>query len=313
MILFPILNYLSKNKLSCFKWGATILKTAKIFLVLLFAITLIACLSEKDEKGEKHQSKNWGRGPFKKARGFVRTANRMGYMDTVTNNLLQKYLNFAPHAPGHLMDLGCAWGYATEQILALEEKDPFLKLKKRKLFAVDVSQKHVDYVAKHTSPEIVEAIRTQFPNQDSKKAKEAFSPNSLGATYAGLIFPYLNGTELTQGLKLLYQATAPSGRIYLSVDTPSAFPSIAQVFLRRKKSKDLHPGWFPNLDYGSHIPERIRKQLPDSIHVFDLETVYNYVEGAGFRVLDYFRFTRQKGGGGQGMETIGLVAEKKKE
>jgi hypothetical protein len=128
------------------------LKTTKIFLVLLFAITLIACLSETDEKGEKHQSKNWDRGPFKKARGIVKTANRRGYMDTVTNNLLQKYLNFAPHSPGHLVGPGCAWGYTTEQPLIIEAKNPFLEPKKRKIFAVDISQKHVDSVAKHTSP-----------------------------------------------------------------------------------------------------------------------------------------------------------------
>ena len=289
------------------------MKTAKISLVLLFAITLIACLSEADEKGGRQQFKNWGYGPVQNARGLVNTANRMGYMDTVTNKLLQKFLYFAPHAPGHLMDLGCAWGYATEQLLTIEAKKPFLKPKKRKIFAVDISQKHIDYVSKHAPPETVETIRMHFPNPDSKKVKEAFSPNSLGATYAGLIFPYLNGKELTQGLKLLYQATAPSGRIYLSVDTPSAFPSIAQVFLRRKEDREPYPGWFPHVEYGPHIPEKVRKQLPDSIHVFDLETIYNYVEGAGFRVLDYFRFTRKKGHLGQGMESIGLIAEKKKE
>jgi predicted SAM-dependent methyltransferase len=98
-----------------------------------------------------------------------------------------------------------------------------------------------------------------FLNQDSQKIKEVFSPNSLGAIYAGLIFPYLSDTELTQGLKPLYQATAPAGRIYILVEIPSVPPSISQTFLRREKDVDEpYPGWFPNVGYGPYIPEQVR-------------------------------------------------------
>ncbi len=76
------------------------------------------------------------------------TANQMGFEDTEANDFLKKFLNFAPAAPGHLMDLGCAKGFAIQEMLALEAKKPFLRPRNKKIFAVDMGKEHIESVAK---------------------------------------------------------------------------------------------------------------------------------------------------------------------
>jgi len=135
------------------------------------------------------------------ALGARRTANMMGYEDTEVSPVLKKYLDFVPQAPGNLMDLGCAWGFAIQQILALEKQAPFLKQRNRKIIAVDMSREHQDRVAADTPAELVETVLMHFPNMDSTQSRKAFSPGTLGATYGGLVLHYLNPDELTRGLE----------------------------------------------------------------------------------------------------------------
>ena len=247
--------------------------------------------------------------------GSRRTANIMGYEDTEINLILQKYLEFVPRAQGNLLDLGCAWGFAVLQVLALEKQTPFLKPHNGKIIAIDMDQRHLDQVAANTPPELVETINMHFPNLETQQCMKAFAPNSLGATYAGLLLHYLNPDELTRGLKLLYDATAPGGRVFASVNSAFISQSLLEDFQRRKQNPaDPFPGWYPNLS-DSSVPEKVRKDMPRSIcgveisflHVFDEETLARYFEKAGFRVVEHFYFTRNKK---IPMKLLAIVAEK---
>lgn len=142
--------------------------------------------------------------------GARRTANSMGYEDTAVNTVLRKYLDFIPQAPGNLLDLGCAYGFAVEQMLAIENKDNFLKQRHRKILAVDMSREQLDRMAADSPAELVETVMMHFPNIETEKCDKAFSPGSLGATYAGLILHYLNPDELTRGLKLYMMPLHPA-------------------------------------------------------------------------------------------------------
>lgn len=284
------------------------MKVIKISFALLLAVILSAKLGITVKAQRRQQKSSMDRvGTLK------RTANHKGYEDLVTNELLQMYLDFAPQAPGHLMDLGCAWGYAIRQVLALEEKNPFLAPQNRKIFAVDMGTQHLDRVAANTPRDIVETCLMSFPNQESQEAREVFSPNTIGATYSGLMLHYLSGAELVQGLKLLYKATAPGGRIYLSVKTPFVSPVLEKDFLHRKNNlKEEFPGWYPNIydrdEFRGKIPDFVRKQQTAFLHVFDHETMSNCLEDAGFQVLEHFYFLRSTT---MRMKLLGIVAEKK--
>ena len=284
------------------------MKVIRIFVALSFVV-LITDLTVGETEAQKKDSRSY----IDRVTTIKKTANQKGYEDLVTNELLRKYLVFAPHAPGHLMDLGCAWGYTIQQILALEARKPFLAPSQRKIFAVDMSQQHLDHVAATTPRTIVETCLMEFPNQKSSEINNVFSPNTIGAIYSGLMLHYLSGNELVQGLKLLYKATAPGGRIYISVKTPFVSPALEKDFLHRKNNlKEEFPGWYPNVydreEFRGKIPDFVRKQQTAFLHVFDHETMSKYLEKAGFRVLDHFYFLRNTM---MRMKLLGIVAEKK--
>ena len=235
------------------------------------------------------------------------TANQMGFEDTEANDLLKKFLNFAPAAPGHLMDLGCAKGFAIQEMLALETKKPFLSPRNKKIFAVDMSKEHIEFVAKNTPGDLVKTFQIRFPETESPDVHRCFAPDTLGAVYAGLIFHYLNGPELRQGLKLLLQSIAPGGRLYASVNSALSAENMKKDFLHRKNVlKEEYPGWFEN--YESMLPSFIRGQSPSYLHVFDKETLTRYAKDAGFNVIDCSYFYR--GSDMMKMEQVGIIAEK---
>jgi len=285
------------------------MKVIRIFFALLFAVILNMELTVMEAIAQKKHPQS----PIDRVTTIKKTVNNKGYEDIATNELLQKYLTFVPQAPGHLMDLGCAWGYAIQQILSLEAKKPFLVPQKRKIFAVDMSKQHLDRVAANTPRNIVETCLMTFPDQESPEIKKVFSPSTIGSTYAGMMLHYLSGVKLVQGLKLLYKATAPGGRIYISVKTPFVSPALEKDFLHRKNDlKEEFPGWYPNVydrdEFRGKIPDFVRKQQTPYLHVFDHETLSKYLEDAGFRVIKHFYFMRNTM---MRMKLLGIVAEKK--
>jgi SAM-dependent methyltransferase len=296
-------------------------------ILLLLCFTVIAVVyyytnnkSSAPEKqarlkeGKLAQGKASGSSDYN-AFGARRTANMMGYEDTTASPVLRKYLDFIPKASGNMLDLGCAFGFAIEQMLAIDRKEPFLKQRHEKIIAVDMSREHLDRVAAATPADIVETVLMHFPNIESSQSRKTFSPGTLGATYAGLVFHYMNPNELVRGLKLLFDATAPGGRVYASVNSAFISPQLLEDFQRRKKDpKNKYPGWYPDLSDKS-VPEKIRSTMPRSVcgikikylHIFDEETLSRYLEQAGFRVIESFYFIRSKT---LPMKLLGIVAEK---
>ncbi len=233
------------------------------------------------------------------------TTNRMGFEDIAINDLLKKFLDFAPLAPGNLMDLGCAQGFAIKQVLSLEAKAPFLRPNKRKILAIDMGKEHIEYVAKNTPSDLVLPIQMRFPATKESDVKRYFAPGTVGAVYAGLMVHYLSGPDLRQGLELLFKSVALGGRIYLSANSPFESQNMEKDFMHRKNVlKEEYPGWYEN----RMLPERIRDKIPNFIHVFDEETLSRYVTDAGFKLIDSYYFAR-----GAGMITkklLGVIAEK---
>jgi hypothetical protein len=45
--------------------------------------------------------------------GFVQTLNQMGFMTTSLDPISQRFVDFAPHAPGPALDIGAAYGVAS--------------------------------------------------------------------------------------------------------------------------------------------------------------------------------------------------------
>jgi len=148
----------------------------------------------------------------------------------------------------------------------------------------------------------------RFPVSKSPDAKRYFAPDTIGAVYAGLVLHYLDGPELREGLGLLFKALAPGGRLYASVNSPFESFTAKEEFLHRKDVlKEEYPGWFKPFDK-TMVPEFIRDQLPDFIHVFDVDTLPGYAKDAGFNVIASYYFKR--GPGKKTKKLLGIIVEK---
>ena len=286
------------------------LKKLQIYLLIILGVVWCSgtqCVAA-DTKPNTARQMGKGQMPGNVQIKLRSTSNQMGFEDTAVNDLLQRFLDFAPVAPGHLMDIGCAKGFAVQQIVSLETKKPFLKPRKRKIFAVDMSKKHVRHIANNFSGDLVEPFQMRFPAAESPDAKKYFSPGTLGAVYAGLVLHYLDGPELREGLGLLFKSLAPGGRLYASVNSPLDSLATTEDFLHRKNiTKEEYPGWFKAYDK-TMLPEFIRNQIPDFIHVFDVDTLTGYAQDAGFKVIDCYYFER--GPGMMMKKLLGIIAEK---
>jgi len=288
------------------------LKKLQVYLLLVLGVVWCSgtqCVASDTKPKAMHQT---GQGQTHgKAKTKLRaTANQMGFEDTEVNDLLQKFLDFAPVAPGHLMDIGCAKGFAIQQIVSLETKKPFLKPNKRKIIAIDMSRKHIRDISTHFPSDLVEPFPMRFPVVKSPDAKKHFAPDTIGAVYAGLVLHYLDGPELREGLGLLFKSLAPGGRLYASVNSPFETFAITEEFLHRKNIiKEEYPGWFKNFDK-TILPEFIRDQIPDFIHVFDIDTMTGYAKDAGFTMIDCYYFSR--GPKKMTKKLLGFIVEKPK-
>jgi predicted SAM-dependent methyltransferase len=235
------------------------------------------------------------------ASAFKVTANNMGFEDIVVNDLPEKYLAFVPSSKGHLMDIGCAWGFAIDQVLKIEKSSPFLLPAHRKIFAVDMGKEHLEAIGRRMPPGIVQTVEMKFPLVETAGSREAFTPDSLGAVYAGLVLHYLNGDALRQGLKLLYAAMIPGGRLYVSTGSAKDLPpKLANEFKQRKDKNVRDPGWFPDI---KSVPAG--RSTPDYINVFDQDTMAGYLTEAGFTVKETFYFKRANA-----MTLLATIAEK---
>jgi len=132
----------------------------------------LATQKQHPVKASVTDKKNLSQNPGFAVSGARRTANMMGYEDTEVNPVLRKYLDFIPHAPGNLLDLGCAWGFTVQQILAIENKTPFLRPRNRKLIAVDMNREHLERVASDSNTELVETLAMHFPNVETEQCKK---------------------------------------------------------------------------------------------------------------------------------------------
>jgi len=285
-------------------------KKSQIYLLIILGIVWCSgtqCVAE-DTKPNTARPMGKGQNPGKVEIKLRPTANQMGFEDTAVNDLLQKFLDFAPVAPGHLMDIGCAKGFTIQQIVSLEARKPFLKPHKRKIFAVDMSKKHVRHIANNFPRDLVEPFQMRFPVAESPDARKHFAPDTIGAVYAGLVLHYLDGPELREGLGLLFKSLVPGGRLYASVNSPLDSAVKSKEFFHRKDIlKEEYPGWFKTYDK-TMLPEFIRDQIPDYIHLFDVDTLTGYAKDAGFNVIECDYFPR--GTGMMMKKLLGIIAEK---
>lgn len=235
---------------------------------------------------------------------FIVTRNQMGFMTTVPDPFSQALIDFAPDAPGPMLEIGAAYGVAT--IRALE--------KGAKVIANDLSAEHLEILQQKAPGKLRQNLTLKpgkFPNELE------LADETIGCALACRIIHFLDGPTIRVALDKIYRWMMPGGKVGIVVETPYVRPFLPTIpeYEARVARGDEWPGCFDNIHeiYAQHSPELI-SQLPPLLHYMDIDVLEREVSRAGFKVekchtldrTDFPNWLRL-----DGRESVGILAVKK--
>jgi SAM-dependent methyltransferase len=240
--------------------------------------------------------KHW---PEKDKRNRIQTKNNKGFMFVNAEGASTDFINDLSQFKGRVADIGCAYGVVTLAVLQNSLLD---------ILAFDLSQEHLDIVKNSADEKYLSRLTLQkgkFPN-DFNVADE-----SLEAIHSSLVLHFLTGDEIEIGLKKLYHALQPGGKLYLNlvsvyIDFLDAF---IPIYEEKAKNNLPWPGEMNN--YTDYVPEEDKAAIPDVFHVFKKEDLAQHLIDAGFKIdlIEYFDHSDYATSNDKGL--IKIIASKK--
>ncbi len=237
--------------------------------------------------------------PDPEPNGFVKTLNNMGFMTSQLDRFSQEFADFAPQAPGPVLDVGAAYGVATLEALN----------KGARVIANDIDSRHLE-ILRDRVPEPnktrLELLAGAFPEELTVK------PGSLGAVLVCRVLHFFDGPKLDQSARILFDWLASGGRVFIVAETPylKNFQSFIPTYEARRAAGDPWPGFID--DVMAIAPER-GASLPPKMHFLDPEVLTRVFRAAGFIVEKAETFARPEFPEDiqlDGRESVGLVARK---
>lgn len=231
--------------------------------------------------------------PFMK--GLIPTLNHRGFMLESLDLYSQQFAEYAGTIDGEVLDIGCAYGIATQAALKNGAR----------VLACDMDEGHVAILMQETADEMHERLRTAvgvLPDVD-------FPDNSFGAILCSRVLHFLLSAEIRASLEKMHQWLTPGGRVFLVADSPYSgfWSSAAPEYERRKFNGEEWPGFLE--DVAQLLPS---KKLPDGmlpyLNPLDPDILSRECQRAGFVVETAEFFGRD--GSLDGRDHAGLVASK---
>ena len=231
----------------------------------------------------------------------VETKNQKGFTYHLTS-FGKAFINAAAKASKPVMDIGAAYGVATLPAL----------LTGAKVIAVDIEEKHLLSITNSVNDPLrnqLITLKERFPHFD-------LLPQSLSAVYMSQVLPFLNGTEIEEGIQKIYDWLVPGGEVFVVSFTPyiDHVSSFIPLYEERKRSGQRWAGSIDDLSRFSSYPS-IYKNLPNQIHHVDLDDLRWICEKVGFAVKEARYFGEEEGPlpvgiRMDGRERVGLIAYK---
>ena len=233
------------------------------------------------------------------SRELIPTLNKQGYMLRELNEYSRAFVDFAPIAPGPVLDIGAAYGVAT--LPALE--------KGAHVIANDLDIRHLKILEENVS----ESYRKNLELKLGKIPGEVdFPENSLGAVLASGVLHFLPGDELIIAVKQIHKWLKPGGKFFFVATTPYAklYQEFLPLYLKRKEAGYRWPGLIKDTSY--YVPN-IAHQIPKSINLIDIDILDSiiaetqfFVEKKGFFTIDKIANDINS----EGNNVLGLIAYK---
>lgn len=230
--------------------------------------------------------------------GFVPTLNGMGYMTSGLDPYSQAFVDFAPSAPGPVLDVGAAYGVASLAALAAGAR----------VLANDLDPRHLEILRERAKDEAkaLTLLPGAFP--DGLDIPEG----SLGAVLVCRVLHFFEGEAIERSADAVARWLAPGGKAFVVSETP--FIGTARAFFptyeTRRRAGDPWPGIVR--DVGAHDPKRAGS-LPKLMHLLDETVLRRTFTRAGLVVEKAGTFARPefpKDIQLDGRESVGLVARK---
>lgn len=237
--------------------------------------------------------------PASKA-GRIATKNKTGFMFLDISGASQYFIEEAKTITGTVMDIGCAYGIVTLEVL---------KFPKLNVIAFDLSQDHLNILKQSVLDETAKKLKTivgRFPNDFE------VDDNSLDAIHCSYVFHFINGKETEKGLVKLYRALKPGGKLY--VNTFSVYCNIFEKFLPVYKKNEKQGIKWPGeiYDLSNYVPEGDKENTPEFFHVYTKEIFEKALIETGFNVETCFYYDIKEPSwfASDGMGTIAAIAVK---
>ncbi len=216
--------------------------------------------------------------PAEMEQGLIPTDDKMGIMTRELGPAAREFVELAKSAKRPLLDIGAAYGNAT--LPALRHGATVI--------AVDLSPTELAILQQSAEAEEQKRLvvmPARFPEQID------FLNASLEGVLGGQILHFLDGPTLETALQKIHRWLVPGGKLFAITITPSLsfYRKFWDEYHSRKTRGDRWPGVFNPRDVA---PPEWRDQLPDLIHMFDVDILGRAAREAGFQIetLEYFCF-----------------------
>lgn len=229
------------------------------------------------------------------------TVNKKGFTYQLTS-FGKAFVNFASTASHPVMDIGAAYGVASLPAL----------LHGARVIAVDLDSNHLNVLEKSVDEPLRSRLLTmqkRFPDFDMPK-------ESVSAVYMSQVLPFLNGREIEEGARKIFDWLTPGGQLFVVSFTPyiNHVKSFIPFYESAKKSGARWAGYIEDLSMFSDQPE-IYQQLPNQIHHIDADDLKWAFEHAGFVIKELRTFGEEEGPLPAGIrldgrERVGMIAYK---
>ncbi len=204
--------------------------------------------------------------------GLVPTLNHMGWMTVGLDQFSRSFVDFAPHAPGPVLDIGAAYGIAS--LAALKNGATVI--------ANDLDARHLELLEKNTPKNHrsrLSLMAGAFPENIS------FADHTLGAVLICRVLHFFDGPTIEKSIAKLFRWLKSGGKVFAIGET--VYLKNMQGFIplyenRLKNPDDAWPGYFENVH--EICDPDVKDALPPQIHFFDLNTLTRCFEKAGFTI-----------------------------
>ncbi|HXF91050.1 MAG TPA: class I SAM-dependent methyltransferase [Candidatus Nitrosotenuis sp.] len=201
---------------------------------------------------------------------LIPTLNRQGYMLTTLHEYSQAFIDFAPEAPGPLLDIGTAYGF---NALAALNKGSYI-------IANDLDPRHLT-ILKQCIPA---SLKSRIELRPGRIPGEVtFSSQSLGGVLASGVFQFLSGEELVQAVADIYDWLKPGGKFFFASSTPycKAFTAFRPIYEENKRLGRSWPGFIE--DTSIYLPH-ICNEIPQLMNLIDEDIMEALLTQTGFYV-----------------------------